>query len=67
MSNDNTADKTGKANDPQQDESHQGTDQLDSKEEKSKKEKVTMDDLRGKKVDAFPDTPEDQPIEQKKK
>lgn len=27
---------------------------------KSKKEKVTMDDLKDKKVDAFPDVPEDQ-------
>jgi hypothetical protein len=34
-------------------------------EEKEKKEKVTMTDLKGKKVDADPEKESDQPIKQK--
>jgi hypothetical protein len=35
-------------------------------EEKGKKEKVTMTDLKGKKVDADPEKESDQPVKQKK-
>ena len=35
-------------------------------EEKGKKEKLTMDDLKGKKVDGDPSLEEDQPMQQKK-
>ena len=33
-------------------------------EERRKGEKVTLNDLRGKKVDGFPSTEEDKPIDQ---
>jgi hypothetical protein len=42
----------------------QGVDKA-PKEEKGKKEKVTMTDLKGKKVDGDPELETDQPVEQK--
>jgi hypothetical protein len=51
-------------NDPQLNESRQGVDKMPS-EEKEKKEKVTPDDLKGKKVDGDPTKEEDQPLSRK--
>jgi len=39
----------------------QGTDKFP---DEGKKQKVTTDDLKGKKVDAFPDTEADKPLQQ---
>jgi hypothetical protein len=44
----------------------QGTDK-DPAEEHGKKEKVTQEDLKGKKVDADPSDPRDQPLDTKEK
>jgi hypothetical protein len=42
----------------------QGTDKM-PEQEKDKKEKVTSDDLKGKKVDADPEKESDKPLESK--
>jgi hypothetical protein len=59
----NKSEKRGD-NDPQLNESRQGVDKVPS-QEKGKKEKVTPDDLKGKKVDGDPEKEEDQPLSRK--
>lgn len=44
------------------DKGQQGTDKFP---DKGQKQQVTTDDLKGKKVDAFPDTEADKPLPQK--
>lgn len=60
LSMENNKEKPGNA-----EQRKQGVDK-DPREEKGKKEELTTTDLKGKKVDADPEKPSDQPFDKKK-